>query len=74
MDTSSVRNVKKKKMEYNKDKEGRENVNGYDKGYGYPVGYYTKGESPSQTPKVEGSFWVPCREKSKGRHSFCDEK
>ncbi len=59
-------------MEYNEKKKDRNSINGYGEGYGYPIGYYGRDKHQSQMPKLEGSFWVTCREKAKGRHSFCD--
>lgn len=68
-------------MEYKKNK-----VNGYREGYNYPIGHYGLDlysedkkrkllkENPKRNVKddIKGSFWTPCDEKAKWRHSFCD--
>ncbi len=63
-------------MEYKKNK-----VNGYREGYNYPIGHYgldLYSEDKKRNSKRDikddpkGSFWTPCDEKAKGRHSFCD--
>ena len=52
----------------------KKKVNGYSDGYNYPANYYPKSahEEDSDKHEIKGSFWVPCREKAIGRHSFCD--
>lgn len=54
----------------------KKSVNGYNEGYDYPIDYYKMNDYRKSKPisKVEGSFWTPCDEKAKDRHSFCDNK
>lgn len=52
--------------------KNRENINGYSEGYNYPIEYYKMDNNKKSIPEINGSFWVPCDKKTKGRHSFCD--